>query len=312
MLLMGRIADFSARDLKRKKKVAESTGGQWRPLPGMNLEPPRSTGPPGGLTGGPGVQPMQQPAPPTFFGMMPNPPPAQIPRAFAEGQGLSPASSSEDELELEAATIEAEDEWKAIIQAMQLFEESTGPDFRPLPAGSARPVSTPFGPAAFYESSTIANIWGLYYMALIILHRAHPDMPPAALMAAGVAAKQTARYANEIGRIAGGLWPLMPGSPVSPSLGGVLIEVTLPLFFAGVQFQDPAQRGWTVSKLQEIARLTGWESSVAIAAGCESSWERAGLAGRGPPYTRTLNPPGARRPHVWPAGRRVAPAARQH
>jgi hypothetical protein len=62
------------------------------------------------------------------------------------------------------------------------------------------------------------------------------------------------------------------------------------LFFAGVQYLDPAQRGWTITKLRDIARLTGWQSSVAIAAGCEIAWEQAGKAGRGPPYQRTINP----------------------
>ncbi|KAI9810940.1 MAG: hypothetical protein M1832_001093 [Thelocarpon impressellum] len=289
-LVMGRIADFAARDQRRKRKAAEANGGQWRPPPGMKLGPPPGANPPAGQAVRGQAAAQAPPQAPTFFGMIPNGRPSHIPTAFVDPRGLSPASSAEDELELEAATTEAEDEWKAIKQALQLFEESTGPDYQPLPPDRVRPVSTPFGPAVYYKTSSIAVIWSLYHMAQIILHRAHPDMPAAAMMAAGVAAGQTARFANEVGRVTAGVFPLMPGPSVTPPLGGALIEATLPLFFAGVQYQDPAQRGWTVSKLQEIARLTGWESSVAIAAGCETSWEKAGLAGRGPPYTRTLNP----------------------
>ena len=224
-----------------------------------------------------------------FFGMIPPRGPTQIPRAFADGQASSPASSSEDEIELEAATAEADDEWKEIKRAFQVFEDSLGPAFRPLPSDLVQPLSTPFGPASYYKSTAVACIWAHYYMAHIILHRVHPDMPPAAMMAVGVAARQTSRFANELGRICAGLFPGVPNAPVSPSLGGGLIECSMPLFFAGVQYQDAAQRGWVVSKLQTIARVTGWETSLAIASGCESSWERAGLAGKGPPYSRTMD-----------------------
>ena len=43
-------------------------------------------------------------------------------------------------------------------------------------------------------------------------------------------------------------------------------------------------------RLQDIARLSGWETSLAIASGCESAWEKAGEAGHTAPYSRTLNP----------------------
>ena len=62
----------------------------------------------------------------------------------------------------------------------------------------------------------------------------------------------------------------------------------MPLFFAGVQSQDVAQRGWLVTKLQDIAYLTGWETASTIASGCETAWVRSGQTGRGPPYTRTI------------------------
>ena len=112
-------------------------------------------------------------------------------------------------------------------------------------------------------------------------------MTPAAMMAAGVAAKQTAKYANEIGRICAGLIPTNHSGQVSPALGGAIAECVMPLFFAGVQYQDAGQRVYTVSKLREVTRMTGWQSAAAVAAGCESAWVRQGQLGRGPPYVRT-------------------------
>lgn len=36
----------------------------------------------------------------------------------------------------------------------------------------------------------------------------------------------------------------------------------------------------------DINRLTGWQTSVAIANGCETSWIKTADMGRGPAYTR--------------------------
>ena len=61
------------------------------------------------------------------------------------------------------------------------------------------------------------------------------------------------------------------------------------LFHAGVQYREQGQRGWTITKLRDIARLTGWQTSALIASGCETAWLKAAEAGKGPPYTRTMN-----------------------
>jgi hypothetical protein len=49
---------------------------------------------------------------------------------------------------------------------------------------------------------------------------------------------------------------------------------------------DPAQREWTISRLHNIGRLTGWRSGRQIASGLESGWTKAAAMGRGPPYLR--------------------------
>ena len=108
------------------------------------------------------------------------------------------------------------------------------------------------------------------------------------MVAAGVAAPTTAEFSQIIGKIAAGiyypqLFNLEAGS-LSPTLGSCLIEITVPIFFAAVQFTDSAQREWTVTKLRTVSRLTGWKASDAIVHGCESAWRVAAKQGRGPPY----------------------------
>ncbi|KAI9798752.1 MAG: hypothetical protein M1833_004582 [Piccolia ochrophora] len=294
VLLIARLGAFTAKDRHRKLKAAEANGGQWRPPSGNDLSPgsasknqnpspsrnnaPSSTGPP------------QAPPGPMMFGMIPPTEPPKISPAFQEGSPRTPPRPVQEEIELEAATVEAEEEWTRIKQAMQLFEESLGPAFQPLSPEYTQPLSTPFGPARYYKTYPIACIWANVHMAYVILHRVHPSMPPAAMMAAGVSARSTSSHATEIGRIAAGIVPSHSGTQINPAVGAALIEISMCLFFAGVQYQDAAQRGWTISKLREIASGSGWESSAAVASGCETSWERAGLLGKGPPYTRTMNP----------------------
>ena len=75
-----------------------------------------------------------------------------------------------------------------------------------------------------------------YYMGYIVLLRAHPMMPPFAMMAAGMAAQQTAPAAMELGRIAAGLAEDCSNvTEVSTLVGGAFIESAFGLFVAGVQ-----------------------------------------------------------------------------
>ncbi|OCK72889.1 hypothetical protein K432DRAFT_399236, partial [Lepidopterella palustris CBS 459.81] len=181
------------------------------------------------------------------------------------------------------------DDWLQIRSALAVLESRLGPSFHPLSAEYHQPLPTPFGTALQYRSYDIGIIWALLHMAHIISIRSHPAMPPASMMAAGVAAAATAGHANEIGRIAAGIVTASPGEPLNPSLGAALIESTMPLFFAGVQYQDRAQREWLVSRILDIEARTGWGSAGLIARGCEAAWERAAAAGRGPPYKSQRN-----------------------
>ena len=203
-----------------------------------------------------------------------------------------PPTTSDDDLS--AATALALQEHASINAAFDLFHHLlSNPEYAPLAPDTTPPISTPFGPALQYRTYPISCIWAFYHVGRMLLHRLHPHMPPAAMVSAGVCAHLTHTHAQIVGRICAGLY--LPSTyafqtaNLNPSLGSALMESSFSLFFAGIQFQDAAQRGWTVSKLNDVARLTGWQTSSAIAAGCEVCWERMGEMGKGPIYVPTMD-----------------------
>ncbi|KAF1843348.1 uncharacterized protein K460DRAFT_143852 [Cucurbitaria berberidis CBS 394.84] len=361
VLLIGRIADFTARDRERKLRQVDADGG-WRPRPGMpgmgNMGPPGSGGgqngqqptpttpmgppphmqgppppgwkgppPPGfgapqGMSAGPptpGSAPQSQnrsppggPPPsamPTFYGMAPSQPSGPLPASYENPDyEQSPTTPNTPHLryaDLPTAYENALAEWNDISAAHATVAHilASTDSFAPLPADQGPPVpggngnKTPFGPALVHRSYDISVLWTLLHLAQIILLRSHPAMPPAAHMAAGVCAQATQPYATLIGRITAGMRiPL--GEDLSPFLGAVLTESTISLFFAGIQFQNPVQREWLITRLLEIDRRTGWASAGMIARGCETSWEKAASMGRGPPYSRRTRRVGEKGPLV--------------
>ncbi|KAK4193940.1 transcriptional regulatory protein moc3 [Podospora australis] len=268
MLLLGRLAGFASRDLARKRKARK-----FGPPPGFGGPPgggPPGAGPPGGPPAGnsPTGSGRGQ-SPPAFAGLMPSSGTFTVPRGFSPPRETTPSSDDviTDEADFNTSTSLAMREWESIRQAFDLFRSRLGPDFDPLGPDFAPPDMTPFGPALTYRTYSIAGIWMNYYMGLIVLHRAHPNMPPIAVMAAGMAAPQTGKWANEIARIAAGLH-----------------EDTTHVSAVSTLFQSLPQRHWTIRRLRDIARLTGWQSARQIADGCEAGWNKAAALGRGPPY----------------------------
>ncbi|KAL1386329.1 hypothetical protein HDK64DRAFT_138118 [Phyllosticta capitalensis] len=342
LLLLARIGDFAARDRERKIRAVEMNGGAWRPglgmpspssqaggsaRPGFNASPGQAAMPNRqGSTTGNGIPTPSMP----FYGMAPPSGNTTMPAAFASsasqstpspGGGSSPASSStspiQTQADLEAATSAALSEWTAIRAALTTYASYLGPAFAPLSPEHCTPIPTPFGPALQYRSFDIAVLWAQYHMLTIILARCHPTMPPAAIMAAAVAASTTAGPANDIGRIAAGVMPpplpssAPPGeraklAELNPSIGAALIEVIMPLFFAGIQYTEYAQREWLVVHVADIENRTGWASAGLVANGCQKVWERTGKAGRGPVwvYRREGSSKDERRSgkKAWPAG----------
>ena len=303
-LLLARLCNFGAVDRDRKLKVMEANGGQYIPPPSLFQPPPSNEGPDPKLSGSSVNQPHGNTQMPS--GASENRSPGSNISGDADntpidgtdpstGPGRQPRNAGNPTVSdtLEAETAEAKAEWTRILAAFEAFSEALGPGFAPLPSDSVPSIATPFGPAVQYRTHTVSFLVAFYYTGMILLHRLHPDMPAAAMIAAGLAAPRTGKYSQLIGKIAAGLYypqrPGLPGGGLSPTLGAALSDITITLFFAGVQFRDAAQRGWTISKLRDIARLTGWQSAATIAAGCETAWVKTFEAGRGPPYQRTMD-----------------------
>lgn len=247
-------------------------------------DPPPTPQPKAAGQGGSG---QEKPSPP-MYGMVPPRGPVRLPSGFVDNPRRMEQLDRDDDGYEDATYNNAEDEWESILSAFDSFAEALGRDFMQLSPDAVPPISTPFGPSLQYRTQTIAILWAFYYTGRIILLRLHPSMPPAMMVAAGAAASATAEYARTIGRIAAGVFyphflNIEPDQ-LNPSLGSCLIEMTPPLFFAGVQYTDAAQRTWTVVNLRNVSRLTGWKSSESIATGCERSWFMAWKQGRGPPY----------------------------
>jgi hypothetical protein len=243
-----------------------------------------------------------------FAGLMPSSGKVTRPTGFSPPRETTPQSEASEEPDFDESTAAALREWESIRQAFEIFRANLGPDFDPLGPDLVPTQETPFGLAHSYRTFSIAGLWMNYYMGLISLYRAHPSMPPIAMVAAGLAAPQTMQWAIEVGRIASGLTTedFSMVASVSTLVGAALIESCFCMFVAGVQvsvglfvtmlrvshthamfqLQDTAQRHWTVKRLHDIARLTGWQSARQIADGCESAWTRMAQLGRGPPYQR--------------------------
>lgn len=173
-----------------------------------------------------------------------------LPKGFSPPRETSPPSDPAEDIDLDASTAAAMAEWEAIRQAFEVFRNSLGPDFAPLgPEHAAAPEMTPFGPALMYRTFSIAGIWMNYFMGLIVLYRSLPSMPPVAMAAAGIAAQQTAPWANEIARIAAGLCEdLNSQRSVSMLVGAACIESSFCLFVAGVQVRRLCNHPWHCRK----------------------------------------------------------------
>jgi hypothetical protein len=242
ILLMGRVADFAAKDLKRKRRQMKANG-VWRPPESMfKHHGPGPQGQPQSFPQMPHQQgPPQMPQMPNFSGLIPDVKEPQLPMGFSSTRDTSPESNqSSEDLDLEAKKLEAEEEWHDIRNAFSILEDHFGNDFQELGPEFSAPIQTPFGPALQYRTYGIAGIWMNFYMALIVCHRAHPSMPPAAMMAAGIAAHQTASFANRLGRVAAGIAPdCARMQQVNPGVGAALIESSTCLFVSGIQVRFP-------------------------------------------------------------------------
>lgn len=208
VLLIARMTAFNARDQARKKSaLSRSTQGPKAPPPG------------------------------TFPGLVPTSGHVPMPAGFSPPRETTPEDSgASPEVDFDSQTAAALQEWASIRHAFEVFKNVLGPEFAPLGPDVYLPLDTPFGPSRHYRTFSVAGIWLNYYMGLIMLYRAHPSMPPIAMMAAGLQAPTTAEWAMEIGRIAVGVAEDTSAIRVASTLEAAgLIECAFPLFVAGVQ-----------------------------------------------------------------------------
>lgn len=135
------------------------------------------------------------------------------------------------------------------------------------------------------------------------------------MVSAAVNAPFTREDAQAIGRINAGLLEgqaeLATAGSMNPTLVAALQEITFPLMFAGVQYQDPAERSWTIDNLLDVAKDSGWKSGFSVASALETAWTAQGN------YERTLtqrSPTDARRydPAVSASGDVAITAEEQH
>ncbi|OIW31765.1 hypothetical protein CONLIGDRAFT_660025 [Coniochaeta ligniaria NRRL 30616] len=274
MLLLGRTCNFVAQDITRKRRALKKgpTGAGAGAAAGQRA---------GGIPHGQ--------SPPMMAGLVPTSAFVTVPTGFSPPRETSPQSDRSEDIDLEESTAAAMREWQSIRQAYDIFRANLGPDFDSLGPDLGPPQPSPFGPARTYRTFSIAGIWMNYYMGLIVLHRAHPSRPPIAMVAAGMAAQETGVWANEIGRIAAGLT-----TEDCRNLAGI-----------STLYRDDAQRHWTVRRLHDIARLTGWQSARQIADGCESAWLKAAQLNKGPPYQRAPDVEALLPQSAWDNARRI-------
>jgi hypothetical protein len=209
MLLLGRLADFAARDWPRKRRVDQARKtekGSSPPFPGL-------------------VPTNDSVRPSMSFGVATEKP-TRWTQADDGGQRMNPSASMDEALK----------EWESIHHAFEAFEKYLGPEFRPLSAEYADRRDRPFGGVLQYRTFSIAGIWMNFYMGMIHLYRSHPTMSAAAIAAAGQSAHKTAEYANKIGRVAIGLsGDCSHVNEISTLMGAAFIESAFCMFVAAVQ-----------------------------------------------------------------------------
>lgn len=223
MLLLGRLCNFVAQDITRKRSALKRA--------------PQGAGPaapPGQRAAG---MPQHGQSPPMMAGLVPTSGFVTVPTGFSPPRETSPQSDRSEGVDFDESTAAAIREWESIRQAFEIFRANLGQDFAPLGPDLGPPQPSPFGPARTYRTFSIAGIWMNYYMGLIVLHRAHPSRPPIAMVAAGMAAQETGVWANEIGRIAAGLTTedCSNLAGISTLVGAAFIESSFCLFVAAVQ-----------------------------------------------------------------------------
>lgn len=247
ILLLGRVAEFVAKDSRRKRLILKINCGRWRTNQGTHII---GTGIPSGQESSPthplepqlGLEPVNQTSTLMRQGVEGK---ALLPQYVDPSKGTSTKSTHANGTRCTVQTIAAEEEWYEIFTACKLFENNLSSEFQALGPDHSQPIQSPFGPALQYRTYSIAGIWIVYNLTLIMLHRGHPSMHPATMVAASVAAEQTSSYANDVGRAIAGITPqnISCLSEVNTQVGAGLIESSFGLFVAAIQVSGFQKEG---------------------------------------------------------------------
>lgn len=208
MLLLGRLADFSNRDLDRKQEANKQEGGT-----------------------------------PPFLGMLPLSRVQDWPEGYPAARDVPGKIDEKGKVDQPMNFVQALQEWNQIRFAFDMFEHELGPDFgvQPLSEEDIPWLSkeSPFESNGLrvtkYKTLAVAGIWMNFYMGRIHLERTRPNLPPAAVNAAVAAHPVVEEYAEKIGSIAAGLAPDLSQVRASDQLVcAALIESAFCLFVAAI------------------------------------------------------------------------------
>jgi hypothetical protein len=161
ILLLGRLADFAAKDLKRKRLAMKVNGGRWQPPESMRMQSQASQA----SHGLPTTPPQQQTQMPGFSGMVPGVQEPKLPMGFEASRDTSPQSTRSDDIDLQAQTQEAEEEWQDIRNAFSVLEDHFGADFQALGPEFSAPIQTPFGTALQYRTVSLISKSNFCFLA---------------------------------------------------------------------------------------------------------------------------------------------------
>ncbi|OLL24619.1 hypothetical protein NEOLI_004304, partial [Neolecta irregularis DAH-3] len=133
--------------------------------------------------------------------------------------------------------------------------------------------ATPFGESIFFKTTTVGCIHALYLLSFILLLRAHPSNSKKPAESIAQSAFQCAPMATTIFRILAGLvYPHLHLSPPIPQTRlSDLTSIIYPVFLAGMQIKDRAQRDWILKICEYIQEITGY-TLTKVLLGLSTAW----------------------------------------
>lgn len=190
-------------------------------------------------------------------------------------EGPAPEFTDQDYQNLESAR----SEWRQLVADLTTFEQTFAGYMAPVPLrGPPSPdMMTPFGPSTRYQSSFAAFLVMFMHMNWLILKRNDPDVPTHGFQTLRYTAKEGVPHVLAIFRA---LPPTVPhdfGRIGDEALDHgqivrLLIEITVPAFFAGIQIRDPIQQDWIGGWFEQCYKYTGWDTAKQIIQGIRRGW----------------------------------------